>query len=229
MRSSRHWAACGICWAEAVGIFSFLSGKKEEDAPSPGASDLGHEGGVAEAGVEQASAEVVAPPGPPDIPTDIDTPVSRPHEAGRTASDHAPSPDSPFHAPDAWNTEALTAPRPETAGEKPAMGPVDPSVTAELQPRIVEAVKTVYDPEIPVDIYELGLIYGIEADAEGRVLVNMTLTSPACPSAQQLPSEVRYKVKAIPGVKDAWVEIVWDPPWDKDRMSEAAKLQLGFF
>lgn len=193
-----------------------------------------HEGAVAETGTEPAPADVVAPPGPPDRPVDV-TDVASGGMTGvgsgvsRTDERHAPSADSPFHAPDAWNVDALTAPRPEVAGEKPAIGPVDPAVTAELQPKIVEAVKTVYDPEIPVDIYELGLVYGIEADAERRVLVNMTLTSPACPSAQQIPSEVRYKVKAIPGVKDAWVEIVWDPPWDKDRMSEAAKLQLGFF
>jgi FeS assembly SUF system protein len=94
---------------------------------------------------------------------------------------------------------------------------------------VVEVIKTVFDPEIPVDIYELGLIYEIIADAERNVLVKMTLTSPACPSAQQIPSEVRYKVKSIPGVTEAWVEIVWEPPWDKDRMSEAAKLSLGLF
>jgi FeS assembly SUF system protein len=146
-----------------------------------------------------------------------------------TPPDPRPAAESPFHAPEAWNVDALTAPKPEQTGEKPEIGPVDAAATAALQPQIVEAMKTVYDPEIPVDIYELGLIYGIDVDADRRVLVRMTLTSPACPSAQQLPSEVRYKVKAIPGVTDAWVEIVWEPPWDKDRMSEAAKLQLGFF
>ena len=93
----------------------------------------------------------------------------------------------------------------------------------------IGALKTVYDPEIPVDIYELGLVYDIIADADRHVLVKMTLTSPACPSAQQIPSEARYKIKAIPGVTDAWVDIVWEPPWDKERMSEAAKLALGFF
>jgi FeS assembly SUF system protein len=106
---------------------------------------------------------------------------------------------------------------------------MDSAYTAALQGKVVEALKTVYDPEIPVDIYELGLIYEIIADAEKQVLVKMTLTSPACPSAQQIPSEVRYKVKAIPEVKDAWVEIVWEPPWSKDRMSEEAKLTLGIF
>jgi FeS assembly SUF system protein len=136
--------------------------------------------------------------------------------------------DLPFTVPEGLNIDALTAPLP-VADETPNLGPVDAARTAELQPDIVEALKTVYDPEIPVDIYELGLIYEILADAGSRVLVKMTLTSPACPSAQQIPSEVRYKVKAVPGVADAWVEIVWDPPWTKDRMSEAAKLQLGFF
>ena len=130
--------------------------------------------------------------------------------------------------PEGLNIDALTTPAP-SASETPQIGPVDSAKTAELQPKIVEAVKTVYDPEIPVDIYELGLIYEILVDADSRVLVKMTLTSPACPSAQQIPSEVRYKIKALPEVKDAWVEIVWDPPWGKERMSETAKLQLGFF
>jgi FeS assembly SUF system protein len=134
-----------------------------------------------------------------------------------------------FTPPEAWNTEALTAPRPDVAGEKPAIGPMDSAQTAALQGKVVEVLKTVYDPEIPVDIYELGLIYEIIADAENQVLVKMTLTSPACPSAQQIPSEVRFKVKAIPEVKDAWVEIVWEPPWSKDRMSEEARLTLGIF
>jgi len=126
------------------------------------------------------------------------------------------------------DTSALTAPAP-SSNAQPTVGAADPALTAEFQPKVVEALKTVYDPEIPVDIYELGLIYDITVDADRRALVKMTLTSPACPSAQQIPSEVRYKVKAIDGISDAAVEIVWEPPWDKDRMSEAAKLQLGFF
>ena len=137
--------------------------------------------------------------------------------------------ETPSTPPEAWNLDALMTPPPAPSGDKAEVGPVDPAITAELQPLIVDAVKTVYDPEIPVDIYELGLIYDIIADADRRVLIRMTLTSPACPSAQQIPQEVRYKIKAIPGVSDAWVDIVWEPPWDKDRMSEAAKLSLGFF
>ncbi len=96
-----------------------------------------------------------------------------------------------------------------------------------MKPAIVDAISTVFDPEIPVNIYELGLIYEINVDADSRVGVRMTLTSPACPSAQQLPSEVRYKVKALDGVADCNVEIVWEPPWTKDMMSETAKLSLG--
>jgi len=148
------------------------------------------------------------------------------------AKDPMPSPRDPaasFAAPEGFDIGALTAPAPARAAGSPGLGPVDPAVTAELQPKIVEVLKTVYDPEIPVDIYELGLIYDIIADAERQVLVKMTLTSPACPSAQQIPSEARYKIKAIPGVTEVWVEIVWEPPWGKERMSEAAKLQLGFF
>jgi FeS assembly SUF system protein len=141
--------------------------------------------------------------------------------------------DTTFVRPAAWDapatdTSALTAPAVSTS-ETPEIGPLDPVNTAEMQQAIIDTIKTVFDPEIPVDIYELGLIYDIIVDANKKVLINMTLTSPACPSAQQIPSEVRWKVKAIPGVTDAKVEIAWEPMWTKDRMSEAAKLQLGFF
>ena len=99
----------------------------------------------------------------------------------------------------------------------------------DLQPRIIEALKTIYDPEIPVDIWELGLIYGIEVAPEGDVVVRMTLTAPSCPAAEALPPEVEQKVAAVEGVRSARVELVWEPSWSKDLMSEAAKLQLGFF
>jgi FeS assembly SUF system protein len=103
----------------------------------------------------------------------------------------------------------------------------DPSLP--LQERIVNALKSIYDPEIPVDIYELGLIYLIDTTPDGVVKVNMTLTSPACPVAGSLPGQVQERIAALPGVKSAKVELVWDPPWSQDRMSESAKLELGFF
>lgn len=97
-----------------------------------------------------------------------------------------------------------------------------------LENKIIEALKTIYDPEIPVDIFELGLIYEVNIDAEKNVKIDMTLTSPNCPVAESLPKEVEDKVKAVEGVNDAEVKIVFDPPWDKDMMSEEAKLELGF-
>jgi len=116
-----------------------------------------------------------------------------------------------------------------TEGAVPTGGQPGAPDTEELRARVVEALKTCYDPEIPVDIYELGLIYGVQVDPSGQVEVKMTLTSPACPVAGTLPGEVEQKVRATEGVTGARVELVWDPPWDKDRMSEAAQVKLGFF
>lgn len=97
----------------------------------------------------------------------------------------------------------------------------------ELKEKIVAVLCTCFDPEIPVNIYELGLIYELAITPEAQVTVRMTLTSPACPVAGSLPGEVQSKVQSVPGVREAKVELVWDPPWDKSRMSEAAMLQLG--
>jgi FeS assembly SUF system protein len=105
----------------------------------------------------------------------------------------------------------------------------NPVKTLTMQPQIVEVLSTIFDPEIPVNIYELGLIYEIAVDSDNVVGVRMTLTAPGCPAAQSLPVEVVNKLKQLPGITDAYVDIVWDPPWDKDRMSDAAKLQLGMF
>jgi FeS assembly SUF system protein len=95
--------------------------------------------------------------------------------------------------------------------------------------KVVAALKTVYDPEIPVDIYELGLIYNIDITADGKVTVTMTLTAPGCPVADSLPREVESKIENIPEVAEATVNLVWDPPWSRDRMSEAAQLHLGLY
>jgi len=105
----------------------------------------------------------------------------------------------------------------------------DAGKTAELKPAIVQAISTVFDPEIPVNIWELGLVYDIAVDAAGVALITMTLTSPGCPAAQSLPVEVGAKVRAVAGVSDAKVDVVWEPSWTKDRMSESAKLQLGMW
>jgi FeS assembly SUF system protein len=97
-----------------------------------------------------------------------------------------------------------------------------------LEEKIVSVLRTVYDPEIPVNIYEVGLIYGIDVDGDGNVAIRMTLTSPMCPVAESLPIEVQERAERVPGVKSLRVEIVWDPPWDPSMMSEAARLELGF-
>lgn len=96
-----------------------------------------------------------------------------------------------------------------------------------LEAQVVEALRSCFDPEIPVNIYDLGLIYDVKVDAAGAVEIRMTLTSPHCPVAQSLPAEVQAKVKEVPGVTEAKVDVVWEPPWDPAKMSEAAKLQLG--
>lgn len=101
-------------------------------------------------------------------------------------------------------------------------------VIPDLREKVLEAIKTVYDPEIPVDIFELGLIYEINVYPVNNVYVQMTLTSPSCPSAEAIPGEVEQKIKAIEGVNDVKVEITFDPPYSQDMMSEAAKLELGF-
>jgi FeS assembly SUF system protein len=99
----------------------------------------------------------------------------------------------------------------------------------QLKQEIVRIIKTCYDPEIPVNIYELGLIYDIDVDDENNAYIKMTLTSPACPVAGSLPIEVENKIKTIDELNDVKVDVVWEPPWDQSMMSEVAKVELGFF
>jgi len=102
-------------------------------------------------------------------------------------------------------------------------------VTNPLKQQVIAAIQTVYDPEIPINIWEVGLIYEVNVDDAGKAHVLMTLTSPNCPVAESLPTEVRDVVAAVEGVSEAEVEITWDPPWDEDMLSEAAQLELGFY
>lgn len=117
-------------------------------------------------------------------------------------------------------------------GEKPTP-PAAPVVElppeATLDERVVAVIKTIFDPELPVNIHELGLIYSLDVTSAGEVAIQMTLTSPNCPVAGSLPGEVQRKVAAVPGVTSAKVDLVWEPPWTKDRLSEAAQLELGLF
>ena len=98
---------------------------------------------------------------------------------------------------------------------------------SDIKNRVIEVVKKIYDPEIPVNIYELGLIYKIEVDEKNKINIDMTLTSPNCPVAESLPKEVKENIMKVEGVSDVNLNLVWEPPWNKDKMSEAAKLELN--
>jgi FeS assembly SUF system protein len=98
---------------------------------------------------------------------------------------------------------------------------------AAIEKGVIEALQTCFDPEIPVNVYELGLIYGVTVDPAGKVGIRMTLTSPHCPAAQELPAQIESRARAVPGVSDVKVEVVFDPPWNSCMMTDAAKLQLG--
>jgi FeS assembly SUF system protein len=131
-----------------------------------------------------------------------------------------------------------SAPKSQSA---PAAPPLPPPAEAAPKPAeqsfsreeiglaVVEALRTVYDPEIPVNIYDMGLVYAVDADDAGKVVIQMTLTSPACPVAGALIPEIERKILTVPGVTGSKVILVWDPPWDPEMMTEAAKLQLGLF
>ena len=227
---------------DATGVGPSSSGQA---AASAGARTGGGVPGAAPPGggftvpphVDGSAPPPQAPPAPgqPPASSSFDAGASTGAEGAwaEGAAGAAPSPPESS----AFDTSALTGAGPEGpagqpgAAASPPPPPIepDPVRTLELEPRIVEQLATVFDPEIPVNIYELGLIYDVAVDKQGLAVIRMTLTAPGCPAAVTLPAEVQGKVKAIDGVADARVDVVWEPPWDKDRMSDAAKLQLGIF
>jgi len=125
------------------------------------------------------------------------------------------------------NLNEVNPPQPATASGDAATPESNGVDTAALKEKVLAAMRTCYDPEIPVNIYDLGLIYDTRVEPTGEVFVKMTLTAPGCPAAGTLPGEVEDKIRVLPTVKDVKVEVIWDPPWDKSKMSEAALLQLG--
>lgn len=121
--------------------------------------------------------------------------------------------------------EEITADTAKTDSGEAA--PVDSGNPETIREQVIEQLKTIFDPEIPVNIYELGLIYAVDVAADGATQVTMTLTTPMCPAAEELPPEVETKARSVPGVTSVQLDLVWDPPWSPDKMSDAAKLDLG--
>jgi FeS assembly SUF system protein len=115
----------------------------------------------------------------------------------------------------------------QSTAEAGAFSPSTPAGAAVLRDNVITALRTIYDPEIPVNIYDLGLIYALDIDGEGHVDLQMTLTTPGCPVAATFPQTVEQRIYEVPGVEEVRVELVWDPPWTMDRLSEETKLQLG--
>lgn len=129
---------------------------------------------------------------------------------------------------DLRTTEASAPQETATPGDVDVSPPPAPAASGGLRDRVIEVLKTVYDPEIPVDIYELGLIYEVDIRKDQDVYIQMTLTTPMCPVAETLPPEVENKVRSVAGIENVELELVWDPPWNPEMMSEAAKLTLNF-
>jgi FeS assembly SUF system protein len=166
--------------------------------------------------------EKTPPPPEKPVPAEVETKSEALAAAAGAAAGAA-------FAPGAAAAAAASAAAP-TPGAVPAPTAAEAAAApqADLREEIIDVLHTCYDPEIPVDIYELGLVYGVDVSPEGDVKIAMTLTSPACPVAESLPPEVQRKVEAVPGVRSAKVDLVWEPPWGKHLMSESALLQLGF-
>ncbi|MEE4337585.1 SUF system Fe-S cluster assembly protein [Erythrobacter sp.] len=160
--------------------------------------------------------EYVAAPSPnEDV---IDAPEA-PQKPPRARVEDAVDPDATPQGRERDYLEGFLAAKP---AETPATG-----AGGELQAAVIEALREIYDPEIPVNIYDLGLIYGVEVDDECDATVTMTLTTPHCPVAETMPGEVEMRVCSVPGIRDAEVELVWEPPWSPEKMSDEARLELG--
>jgi FeS assembly SUF system protein len=165
------------------------------------------------AGESASVAEFAADGSPPDHDSAV---IER-------VSEDAMTPDTVITCTDADQDPAETESELETGPEVTGGG--DP----ELRSRVTAALKEIYDPEIPLNIYDLGLIYRIDIDPDANTSIDMTLTSPNCPVAETLPGEVENAAKAVDGIGDVQLELVWDPPWDMDRLGEAGRLELGLF
>jgi len=165
---------------------------------------------------ENETRDYVAAPAPNE--NVIEAPEAPP-KPPRARVEDAIDPDA---APEKRERDYLEGFLAASPAETPATG-----AGGDLQAAVVEALREIYDPEIPVNIYDLGLIYGVEVDEECDATVTMTLTTPHCPVAETMPGEVEMRVCSVPGIRDAEVDLVWDPPWSPEKMSDEARLELG--
>ena len=197
-------------------VRNFMAGSEKSEDDSPAVS-----GGGLEA-IDSAEASEAGP----DIGFSGDSKESSRKVEGleeRTAPTAIESHDQEIGPTDAGSTPSVSSAGQDDGPEVAGGG------DAELRERVIAALREVYDPEIPLNIYDLGLIYRLEIDSDHKALIDMTLTSPNCPVAGSLPGEIENAARSAEGVGDVVVELVWDPPWDMDRMGEAAKLELGMF
>ena len=194
-------------------VRNFMAGSEKSEDDSPSVS-----GGGLEA-IDSAEASEAGP----DIGFSGDSKESSRKVEERTAATAIESHDQEIGPTDAGSTPSVSSAGQDDGPEVAGGG------DAELRERVIAALREVYDPEIPLNIYDLGLIYRLEIDSDHKALIDMTLTSPNCPVAGSLPGEIENAARSAEGVGDVVVELVWDPPWDMDRMGEAAKLELGMF
>ena len=194
-------------------VRNFMAGSEKSEDDSPSVS-----GGGLEA-IDSAEASEAGP----DIGFSGDSRESSRKVEERTAPIAIESHDQEIGPTDAGSTPSVSSAGQDDGPEVAGGG------DAELRERVIAALREVYDPEIPLNIYDLGLIYRLEIDSDHKALIDMTLTSPNCPVAGSLPGEIENAARSAEGVGDVVVELVWDPPWDMDRMGEAAKLELGMF
>lgn len=155
-----------------------------------------------------------------DSPAGRKTPPERPVYSPEAERDFL---DTFLEGDEQKDREKAQSKKPAPAGDEPV-----PTKEGSLEEAVVGALREIYDPEIPVNIYDLGLIYDVDRDADDNLMITMTLTSPHCPVAETLPEEVRAKAASVEGAGDVDINLVWDPPWDPSRMTEEAKLELGF-
>ena len=185
--------------------------------------------------------DYIAAPSPSDQVTDLPPHIARSEgNAGQALPSHIPT-DAPPAKPPRARVEDAVDPDAEPAGEKLARkrdyldgflkkkpdNAGETGAGGALQEAVISALKEIYDPEIPVNIYDLGLIYGVEVSEDKDVVVTMTLTTPHCPVAESMPAEVEIRAGSVPGVRDAEVNLVWDPAWGPDKMTDEARLELG--